>query len=147
MSDPTTIVRTYIDMWNETDPGRRRQLVAEALTDDASYLDPIMAGNGTDEISAMIGAAQAQYPGHRFELVAGPDVHHDRVRFTWSLGSPAGEPIARYRLRGDGRGRPDARRHRFPRVRRLADPRAGGRRGYEPAMPSSKRAAVAALAG
>ena len=80
MSDPTTIVRRYIDMWNETDPGRRRQLVAEALTDDASYLDPIMAGNGTDEISAMIGAAQAQYPGHRFELVAGPDVHHDRVR-------------------------------------------------------------------
>ena len=94
MSDPTTIVRTYIDMRNETDPERRRKLVGEALTDDASYLDPLMAGNGTDEISAMIGAAQEQYPGHRFELVAGPDVHHDRVRFAWSLGSPAGEPIA-----------------------------------------------------
>ena len=94
MSDPTTIVRTYIDMWNETDPERRRKLVAQALTDDASYLDPIMAGSGTDEISAMIGAAQEQYPGHRFELVDGPDAHHDRVRFTWSLGSPAGEPIA-----------------------------------------------------
>jgi len=92
--DPTTIVRTYIDMWNEIDPERRRKLVAEALTDDASYLDPIMAGNGTDEISAMIGAAQEQYPGHRFALVAGPDVHHDRVRFTWSLGSPAGDAIA-----------------------------------------------------
>ena len=94
MSDPTTIVRTYIDMWNETDPERRRKLVAQALTDDASYLDPIMAGSGTDEISAMIGAAQEQYPGHRFELVDGPDAHHDRVRFRWSLGSPAGEPIA-----------------------------------------------------
>jgi hypothetical protein len=63
VSDPTTIVNTYIGMWNETDPQRRRKLVAEALTDDASYLDPIMAGNGTDEISAMIGAAQEQYPG------------------------------------------------------------------------------------
>ena len=94
MSDPTTVVRTYIDMWNETDPQRRRELVAEALTDNASYIDPIMAGNGTDEISAMIGAAQQQYPGHRFELVAGPDVHHDRVRFTWSLGAPDAEPIA-----------------------------------------------------
>lgn len=94
MSDPTTIVRTYIDMWNETDPQRRRELVAEALTDNASYLDPLMAGNGTDEISAMIGAAQEQYPGHRFELVDGPDTHHDRVRFTWSLGPADGEPIA-----------------------------------------------------
>ncbi len=94
MSDPTTIIRTYIEMWNETDPGRRRKLVAEALTDDANYLDPIMAGNGTDEITAMIGAAQEQYPGHRFALVAGPDVHHDRVRFAWSLGSPDGDPIA-----------------------------------------------------
>lgn len=37
---------------------------------------------------------QAQYSGHRFELVTGPGVHHDRVRFTWSLAAPAGEPIA-----------------------------------------------------
>ena len=94
MADPATIVRTYIEMWNETDPRRRRELVSETLTDDASYLDPILAGNGVEEISDMIGAAQAQYPGHRFELVTGPDVHHDRVRFTWSLAVTAGEPIA-----------------------------------------------------
>ena len=94
MADPATVVRTYIEMWNETDPQRRRELVSATLTDDASYLDPIMAGRGIQEISDMIGAAQAQYPDHRFELVTGPDVHHDRVRFTWSLGSPAGEPIA-----------------------------------------------------
>jgi len=94
MSDPSTIVRTYIEMWNETDPERRRELVAQALTDDASYLDPLMAGNGVPEISDMIGAAQQQYPGHRFALVSGPDVHHDRVRFTWSMGSPTGEPVA-----------------------------------------------------
>ncbi|HTP21459.1 MAG TPA: nuclear transport factor 2 family protein [Solirubrobacteraceae bacterium] len=94
MPDPATIVRTYIEMWNETDPQRRRELVSATLTDDASYLDPIMAGQGVEEISDMIGAAQAQHPSHRFELVDGPDAHHDRVRFTWSLGSPAGEPVA-----------------------------------------------------
>ncbi len=94
MTDPTTSVRTYIEMWNETDPERRRQLVSETLTDDATYLDPIMAGNGADEISDMIGAAQAQFPGHSFALVSGPDVHHDRVRFTWSLSPAAGDPVA-----------------------------------------------------
>jgi hypothetical protein len=81
-------------MWNETDPQRRRELVAETVTADASYLDPIMRGVGVDEISDMIAAAQSQFPGHRFELVSGPDVHHDRVRFTWSLGPAAGEPVA-----------------------------------------------------
>jgi hypothetical protein len=94
MADPATIVRTYIEMWNEPDPHRRLELVSQTLTDDASYLDPIMSGHGVAEISDMIGAAQAQYPGHRFELVTGPDAHHDRVRFTWSLAAPAGEPIA-----------------------------------------------------
>jgi hypothetical protein len=94
MSDPTTIVHNYIEMWNEPDPERRRRLVSEVVTDDASYLDPIMSGNGADEISEMIAGAQAQFPGHRFALVSGPDVHHDRVRFTWSLAPAAGEPVA-----------------------------------------------------
>ena len=94
MPDPTTIVRTYIEMWNETDPQRRRQLVTETVTDDAAYLDPVMAGHGPDGISQMIGGAQQQFPGHRFELMSGPDAHHDRVRFTWSLATGDGDPVA-----------------------------------------------------
>jgi hypothetical protein len=53
-----------------------------------------MTGDGIDGISAMIGGAQAQLPAHRFTLVAGPDVHHDRVRFTWSIAPAGGEPVA-----------------------------------------------------
>ena len=94
MPDPTTVVRTYIEMWNETDPERRRRLVAETLTDDARYLDPMMSGDGPDGISEMIGGAQQQLPDHRFALVSGPDAHHDRVRFTWSVASAAGESVA-----------------------------------------------------
>jgi hypothetical protein len=94
MPDTTSIVHTYIEMWNETDPQRRRRLVSEAVTDDARYLDPIMAGDGPDEISEMIAGAQQQFPGHRFALVSGPDVHHDRVRFSWSLAPSDGEPVA-----------------------------------------------------
>ena len=94
MLDPTTVVRTYIEMWNETDPQRRRELVTQTVTDDARYLDPMMSGDGPDGITEMIGRAQRQFPGHRFALVSGPDAHHDRVRFTWSLGSAAGETVA-----------------------------------------------------
>jgi hypothetical protein len=94
MPDPTTIVHSYIEMWNETDPARRRQLVSQTVTDDASYLDPIMSGGGPDGISEMIAGAQQQFPGHRVALVSGPDSHHDRVRFTWSLAADGGEPVA-----------------------------------------------------
>jgi hypothetical protein len=38
----------------------------------------------------MVAGAQAAYPGHEFRLVAGPDAHNDRVRFTWQLFGPSG---------------------------------------------------------
>ena len=94
MPDPTSTVRTYIEMWNEIDPQRRRELVSATVTDDARYLDPLMSGDGHDEISQLIAGAQEQFPGHRFALVSGPDVHHDRVRFTWSLAPATGDPVA-----------------------------------------------------
>ncbi len=94
MSATTAVIETYIAMWNESDPRRRRELVAQTVTDDASYLDPMMAGDGIDGISAMIAGAQGQFPGHHFALVSGPDVHHDRLRFSWSLAPHDGEPVA-----------------------------------------------------
>jgi len=87
------VVDTYIASWNEGDEARRRALVARALADDARYLDPLMTGEGTDGIAAMIGAAQAQFPGHRFELSFGPDAHNDVVRFAWQLVGKDG-PVA-----------------------------------------------------
>jgi len=88
------LVQNYIAMWNATDPERRRALVAEVVTDDASYLDPVMSGHGVEGIDAMIAGAQQQFPGHSFSLVSGPDAHHDRVRFTWSLSANGGDPVA-----------------------------------------------------
>ena len=92
----TSVVDTYIASWNETDAERRLALVAETFTDDARYLDPLMSGEGVDGIAAMIGAAQSQFPGHRFELSSGPDTHNDVVRFAWTLrsGDGEGDPVA-----------------------------------------------------
>jgi hypothetical protein len=95
MSDIASTVERYIAMWNETDPRRRRGLVAETVTESASYVDPLMTGEGVEGIDAMIAAAQDQFPGHQFTLIGGPDSHHDRVRFSWSLAADGGEPVAR----------------------------------------------------
>lgn len=108
MTDITTVVDSYLAAWNETDPERRRALIADTWSEDASYLDPLMAGEGRAGIDEMIAGAQQAYPGHRFELADGPDAHHDRVRFTWHLRGPDGNgPVAVGvdfgTLAGDGR--------------------------------------------
>jgi hypothetical protein len=81
----TDVVETYIASWNEGDEARRRELVARTWTADGTYVDPLMTGAGTDGLTAMIGAAQEQFPGHHFELAFGPDTHNDVVRFAWRL--------------------------------------------------------------
>ena len=63
MPDVTTLVDTYIALWNESDPARRRYLVAQTFTSYGEYLDPLMRGEGIDGIDAMVAAAQAQFPG------------------------------------------------------------------------------------
>src|SRR4051812_576429 len=92
MADVSTVVDGYIAMWNETTPEARRAIIAATWSDDASYLDPLMSGEGAVGIDAMVAGAQQQFPGARFELTAGPDHHHDRVRFAWRmLGGGDGE--------------------------------------------------------
>jgi hypothetical protein len=95
MTDITNIVDTYISIWNEPVPERRRALIAAAMADDATYVDPLMQGAGPDEFDALVAGAQAQFAGHRFVLAGAPDAHHDRVRFTWHLtGAGASTPVA-----------------------------------------------------
>jgi hypothetical protein len=107
MNDITTIIEDYIAAWNEADPDRRRDIVSRTFSAGAGYLDPLVASEGADGIAAMIGAVQEQYAGHRFELAAGPDAHHDRVRFTWHLKDGGGGHVATgidfATLDGDGR--------------------------------------------
>ena len=43
MSDPTTIANRYIDLWNERTPAKRREMLSQSWTADASYVDPLCA--------------------------------------------------------------------------------------------------------
>lgn len=93
-STPAEIAAQYVDIWNETDPARRRVLIERTFTLQASYLDPLMKSAGHDGLDAMIGAAQSQFAGLRFAVLGKPDGHNDVVRFSWSLGPGNAEPIA-----------------------------------------------------
>ena len=88
------VIDQYIAAWNETDPVTRRELIARTWTEDGSYLDPLMSGEGHDGVNAMIGAVQTQFPGYRFRRTGELDAHNNVVRFSWELGSEGGPPLA-----------------------------------------------------
>ena len=94
MTQVTNIVDGYLAMWNETDAERRRSIIEQTWTEDGSYVDPHAAVEGAEALDALVAAVQAQFPGHRFVLAAGPDAHHDRMRFTWQLVAESGDAVA-----------------------------------------------------
>ncbi len=56
MSDANTIVERYFAVWNETDATRRRALIDETWSEDASYIDPLLAGEGRKGIDALVAS-------------------------------------------------------------------------------------------
>jgi hypothetical protein len=87
-----TVVR-YIAAWNETNPARRRDLIAETWTEDARYLDAHRDSTGHAAIDAMIATVQERFPGYRFRLSSGIEAHHDRLRFSWTAGGTESAPL------------------------------------------------------
>ncbi|MEU7217267.1 nuclear transport factor 2 family protein [Nocardia iowensis] len=86
-----TVVAKYLEAWNATDPAARKAAVAAIFTEQATYVDPLMAVTGHAEIDAGIAAAQAKFPGWVFRPAGPIDAHHNQVRFTWSLGPEGAE--------------------------------------------------------
>jgi SnoaL-like domain len=93
MSDVTTIVDTYLAMWNETDPKRRAQLVERAWAGNGCYVDPMLEAEGRAAINEMVTGVQGKFPGHRFRRLSAVDTHHDQLRFAWDLVTPEGAVV------------------------------------------------------
>ncbi|WP_342358647.1 nuclear transport factor 2 family protein [Terrarubrum flagellatum] len=92
--NPNDIADAYIALWNETDGARRKDMLRNGWAADATYIDPLMKGEGRDQIDALIGAVHQRFPGHAFALHGKPDGHNDRVRFSWRLSADGGDPAA-----------------------------------------------------
>lgn len=89
--DMQHIAQRYIDSFNEKDPQRRRQLLAELWTPDGCYLDPNHSLQGWDELNEAIGEAQQHFPDYLFHLGGNVDSHHNTARFAWHFNAP-GDP-------------------------------------------------------
>jgi hypothetical protein len=91
MTDLNKIAENYIAAWNETDAARRQARLEAAFTAGVSYRDPIMQGEGRDEVAQLIDGVQHRFPAFRFTLKGEPDGFENHIRFSWELG-PEGTP-------------------------------------------------------
>lgn len=95
MSDMKDLVDRYIAIWNDTDATSRRALIARTWTENARYVDPLMAGDGHGGIDTMIAGVQQRFPDFRFSLLGRPDAHGEHLRFSWALGPQDGEAVVK----------------------------------------------------
>ena len=107
MSDPTKVIDDYIASWNETDPQRRKAVIARIWAEGGAYRDPLMASDGHAGIDAMIAGVQGRFAGLAMKRVSKIDSHNGQVRFSWALvpetGPAMGEGVDFGVLAADGR--------------------------------------------
>ena len=107
LAEANGIVQSYFDMWNETDPVRRRAAVEAVWTPDAQSIDPMVDIIGWSAIEQFVIGLQQQYPNHAVLQSGAVDQHHNRARFPWVIKNPSGEIILSgidcIRLAHDGR--------------------------------------------
>jgi len=87
------LVDRYIATWNETDPAKRRALIAATFTAAVSYRDPLASSDGFDQVDALIAGVQQRFPAHRFRALGKIDSHGDRLRFQWALAEGDAEAL------------------------------------------------------
>jgi hypothetical protein len=91
MEDVQTLVTRYLEAFNESDAGRRRELLGTLYSADCTYTDPHVDLTGSDEIDGFIEQTQERFPGVTFTLGGPIDAHHNQARFQWHAG-PADAP-------------------------------------------------------
>lgn len=89
-TDLTAVVDTHLAAYCEADPGRRAELFAAVWDPAGRLLDPPLAGDGVDEIAALVDAVLTHYPEHRFQRTTAVDEHHGHARYGWALVAPDG---------------------------------------------------------
>ena len=109
MSDHADLIDRYIAMWNETDPVRRRDLIARTWDTGASYVDPAVQGEGHAGIDAMVAAVQQRYPGSRTDQGhadhANQNLHNSCARLDALIEFASVHDIVPWKFRRDSKRR------------------------------------------
>jgi hypothetical protein len=92
---PQKLAEDYIEVWNERDAQQRNAALAATWPEDATYVDPLMRGDGRAQISDLIAAVHERFSDFQFSLLGAADGYGDVVRFCWGLGPDGGQAIVK----------------------------------------------------
>jgi hypothetical protein len=95
------LVRTYLQVWNATDPDSRRSALEAAWAESGTYVDPNRRLQGRAGFEEFLPAFHERVPGARFELTSRVDHHGPHLRFAWRMLGGDGQEL----LRGTDIGR------------------------------------------
>ena len=82
---PEEIVGIYVRAWSEPDATHRGHLLQQCWTEDGIYCDPRVQWRGREALNTGISDFQQRLPGTTFRLTGPIEVHHDVLRFRWSM--------------------------------------------------------------
>ena len=88
MSDIQTFVQDYIAVWNESDAGKRRQLIRTLWQENACHLARTLEAVGHAGIEKRVTDAYDKWvkeKGNVFRLRDGVDGHHGTIKLRWEM--------------------------------------------------------------
>ena len=87
------VLRAYVAVWSEPDPGRREELLGRCWSEESEVIGPGYYFKGRRAVLAEIERFQRQEPGFRVALTSGFDTHTNWARFTFALLGPNGASV------------------------------------------------------
>jgi nuclear transport factor 2 (NTF2) superfamily protein len=96
MTSIEKVLDRYTQAWNEGDPARRRELVAQLYAADAYYANQGNDFRGAVEVERALTRNYDGFlsKGFTFELADGAAEHHGSVRVPWRMLAPDGATVA-----------------------------------------------------
>ncbi len=83
-----TFVKLYNSVWNEADAGRRREIIAELWSEDATHYTDSLEAHGHEAIEDRVRNAYEKFVvtgGYVFKSTGVADEHHKSVRYGWAM--------------------------------------------------------------
>jgi len=91
--DPNAFAERYVAVWNERDPERRRQRIAELWIPEGATLNKTLEARGYPGLEARVRGSHEKWvrdAGCVFRP-RDADGHHGTVRLRWEMVKPGGE--------------------------------------------------------
>ncbi|HEX4330259.1 MAG TPA: nuclear transport factor 2 family protein [Burkholderiales bacterium] len=79
----TELIDRYCAAWNAAEPAERARLLAEVLSAEGSYTDPMVHAANPAALLAHIAAVREKRPGAQVLRVGEVQAHHHVARFAW----------------------------------------------------------------